>query len=769
MLRLWLVVLGTVLPLVHGRSPPEFNVIVIIPHDYHCGSGVASNTTETIEEELLFAAVAAEERLRQLQLPFTLNLKRLRTDCGYEPLQRGTSYSTNLVRLAHELVTSDEDCDDGLTVAVTGYFCKTTLQQMEVIGLGNPDHLGLCIISVNTFLPVYGGAGRSMTHYYHLFPSALAYAEALYHVMKQLKWTRHGIIFTENQNSFHFDASQQLIRWLKDRGLGPTMKLFAFTNGGRINSVIRKIHRSGVRVLYLVLPPLEAVRFICKAYTYGLRWPDYTWMVPELKLDHSTAGYYRVCPHLDPLEGVITFLTVFNNNTNNSSYNNDQKHVWLQGTEARGLYDSILSIAYSLNLTFSNLQVLIPEGCWGAQLSKLKVQTKISQSLGKTLRNVTIPGVLGIFSLPNNDGLCSGGKNIAVYQRRHGDYHNFGYFQPDRNTTTFNFENVVVTTDLLSRENKAFPFVARVILDAFLSICLLLSVGNVFLYVCYRNQPEIKATSVGLSMLIHLSCFLPTIAAAIEINKYLIFYQACLVRIWIVYPTLDLIIATLLVKVIRIYHIFNNFATIKKVYSDKTLLLAIALIVIVKLGILSCWTIVDPYSVVEEETLVSSTIPPHYVVTQHCYSRYYFVWTILVLGYTTILGSVLAIVAFKVRKIERQDFKDTKKINIALSVSFTIIGIVIPMWWILRMEKNATAIQLLLPSLYLSVSCCYQLCILCPKTFPPLRRSLKHILFPHSRPRPQRSLTHELLKRPTSQVSSMSLLSTKVHPSILHQ
>ena len=40
-----------------------------------------------------------------------------------------------------------------------------------------------------------------------------------------------------------------------------------------------------------------------------------------------------------------------------------------------------------------------------------------------------------------------------------------------------------------------------------LALCALLSLANTLLYLYYRKEPEIKASSVGLSMLMHLSCY----------------------------------------------------------------------------------------------------------------------------------------------------------------------------------------------------------------------------------------------------------------------
>ena len=235
-------------------------------------------------DEVFMAAEVAERRLREMKLPFTLNVKKLRTNCSLE------SPASILVRLIRELT---ENHHDRLTVAVVGFLCKRMLQELELVGVGGGERLGLVQISVNTFLPVTGGSSRP--YYYQMFPSSQAYAEALTQLMQHVGWTRHGIAFTEHQNSFYFEDSHQVIRALKDRGFGPTMKLFKVTDDihtqreSNIRRAIGSIHASGVRVLYVILPPLEAALLICRAYDYGLRWPDYAWIVLDVSLRNITS------------------------------------------------------------------------------------------------------------------------------------------------------------------------------------------------------------------------------------------------------------------------------------------------------------------------------------------------------------------------------------------------------------------------------------------------------------------------------------------------
>ena len=735
---------------------PEYDILVIVPDDDEKAEAGAVNG-----DEILRSALLAEQRLHQEKLPFTLNVKTLRTDCRlYSPV--------TLVRLAGDLTAVH---GDRLTVAVVGFYCKKTLQELELIGVGSRDRLGLVQISVNTFLPETVGSSRP--YYYQMFPSSLAYAEALSHFMNHVGWTRHGIAFTEHQNSFYFEDSQKVIRALKDRGFGPTMKLFKVTDNIRtrreanIIRAVKSIHASGVKVLYVILPPLEAALLICGAYDYGLKWPDYAWIFLDISLRNITSLVANC--HPQTVEGIISLHTVVTDDdrhSKNGHHFETPSVIQHQNIYARALYDAILATTISLNLTFSQVQMFMARENTSlhSQFSKLRAQRAVSHMIGQTMDVVVFPGARKNRLSLNRAGLMDA-TNIAIFQTVGKTERVVGHYdQLSRSLSFDNLTSLVVPSDKLPREYKLLPLPVRATLTVCLGMCALLSLANVVLYLCYCKEPEVKASSVGLSMLVHLSCFLFLLGTANELREHLTLVvppeKKCIVRIWTVYPASDLILSTILVKMCRIYHIFKDFAKIKKMYTDKMLLLVIALIVLVKLCLLACWTALDPYRIVETEIYHSETIPHHYEVVRVCQSHYYYLWAAGVLGYTSILAGLLVYVAFKARKIHRQNFKDTKKINIALSVILTSVAVILPMWWVFRREENVIGMKVLPALLFLIIAACCQVCFLCPKTFPPFRRSLRRLVNGLTHQHQRRRFTQEkikFLKKPDPSELSLSI------------
>ncbi|CAI8020800.1 hypothetical protein GBAR_LOCUS12404, partial [Geodia barretti] len=120
--------------------------------------------------------------------------------------------------------------------------------------------------------------------------------------------------------------------------------------------------------------------------------------------------------------------------------------------------------------------------------------------------------------------------------------------------------------------------------------------------------------------------------------------------------------------------------------------------------------------------------PPYYEVIQHCHSNHFVVWIGITITYTAILIGFLAFVSYKTRKIRRKDFKNTKKINVLLSVVVISMAVLLPLWWVFRSVGNTVMSRVVIVSLYLIIPMSCQVCLFCPKTLPPLMRSVSQCL-----------------------------------------
>jgi hypothetical protein len=198
------------------------------------------------------------------------------------------------------------------------------------------------------------------------------------------------------------------------------------------------------------------------------------------------------------------------------------------------------------------------------------------------------------------------------------------------------------------------------------------------LFICFRNEPAVKATSVSLSMLIFTGCYL-VILYLYVINSFLLpsFHEQgkgvrdfmCGLRTslnGVGFPV-ALIQSTVLVKLLRVYRLFKLRRRVSKITtSNTTLALCVLLVAAPNLLLCLLWCFGDPYT-----SAVSFSIKKGLLkITVRCVSEHTLRWAALLLAYVIILSLILLTFAILTRNIKYRDFKDTKKIGV---LSFLLV------------------------------------------------------------------------------------------------
>lgn len=222
--------------------------------------------------------------------------------------------------------------------------------------------------------------------------------------------------------------------------------------------------------------------------------------------------------------------------------------------------------------------------------------------------------------------------------------------------------------------------------------CFVVVTLNLILYVYYRNEPTVKATSVPLSMLIFIGCYLLLIYL-VDINltalpshhKQSKHYRdgVCVVAAllnFLGYP-LILIFSTLLVKLVRIHRIFNKFGKLNKHVCNDLALAGFAILITSPSALLLLvWVISDPYTDLPIFSFTNGLL----LVAHDCVSSYEVLWLLGNLGYLCCLAVCLAIFAFLTRKIKYKKFKDTKSLTSLCFIIVFTTTLVVSYWYIAR-------------------------------------------------------------------------------------
>ena len=653
----------------------SFDILVTVPANSTTDDGIQTapilRQSWQNGEEILSSANRALHNLHHQCFPFNISVTQLRTDCK---LTHGP-----LVQTIQQLTSPER-----LTIAVLGVFCKPILH--ELLGITERGHLGLETIALTPFLPE-----RKQSNYHQVFPTSREYAQILAEFIVYVRWSQIVIVTLVDRTSFYLEAAEQIVAILTNREIVANV----IAKGGK-EQVVRAIHATGLTQIYVLLPPGEAISLICSAYDYGLRWPDYGWLVPDISLEDVTYAVANTKP-CDPksADGIVSFqITKTTGSTlrNITCSNHFDTQEW-ENIYARAMYEWIHTIHYAVNNSFPEIKHYLKQAG-----GKLTAQKGVAELIGKALEEGSSSGELG-------DKFFG---RIGVYQKIKGLATQLAVYNSHENITVFeHFSAFSLPTGTLKHVYRILPRHVDAILTTGLAACALFIFLNMCLYIAYRKAPEMKASSVGISMMIYISCYVICIGCGIDLktSTYIVTHESliCTGMTWAIFPWSDIILATLLVQIGRIYHIFSQFRRIKKLARDRNLLVVICFIVFGKIFLLSLWTALDPFIIVDVEVYHPEEKPPYYEVIQHCHSNHFVVWVGITITYTAILIGFLAFVSYKTRKIRRKDFKNTKKINVLLSVVVISMAVLLPLWWVFRSVGNTVMSRVVIVSLYLII------------------------------------------------------------------
>ena len=253
------------------------------------------------------------------------------------------------------------------------------------------------------------------------------------------------------------------------------------------------------------------------------------------------------------------------------------------------------------------------------------------------------------------------------------------------------------------------------------------------LYIWFRNEPDIKATSVSLNILTFLGCYLLCFFLVLlnltglpnDYTESLCFAShVCKLVLWFHGLSIPgaLILSVLLVKLSRVYQLFDYHHVIKKWQChDLTLALYVLLLTSPVILCVFIQSAVDDF----KSNLVFTTNNGVVAAFYDCRSDSEFYWFTAQLLYINGLNVVLVILAIKTRKINHSNFKDTKKV-IALAFTTVFATCWTLVYFFVLETINALPIysRFILTISHAFLICEYQFFLFVPKIFQVLRRRL---------------------------------------------
>ena len=486
-----------------------------------------------------------------------------------------------------ELITADSGVitryDDPYSGNVLQVIANLTWNNRlnHVIGIVGFIHPELLLTLQKFHIPI-----ASLVHFgtlpniTYLTASTLTLADSLLQFMQTINQTRFGLI-TELHNSYFLSVSQQLLAKTKNSSLisiKPYVQIgFRYT----ISNVVDEIAAANVRSIILSVHPSIAIQIVCEAYKSNLKWPDYVWIMFGYQLDHLILDV--VCSQ-NITEGILLFQLFPNE------------------------LIELTTLAHS-------------KSCWNYLNDTISQKLENENSLTFLIYNAILTLTVASQNKSSIDWenfYCSNNV-VYVYQiSGNGLQNRVGFYDGSLHMMT-RFCQVFSCRELdLPVVLKDFPLGYLLVLP---SLCIITNTILLVLYLYFHKEPSIKSTSIGLTLVIFISCYILLFYLILlilhNISRIIILmgYDLCLVLIWICGPgmSMPLILAAILVKMVRVYRIFTRHRILKpKIYtSTYAHVLYAILLVSPNIIILLLMTFIDPYRLTHSEFSTTAVLLPY--------------------------------------------------------------------------------------------------------------------------------------------------------------
>ena len=565
-------------------------------------------------------------------------------------------------------------------------------------------------------------------------PGIQTQIEALFDLLEVLNWNKFNLVSIRSRTPLE-DYYDKIGRTIIVRRAMMDSNPLVLEAGMKssLEKVLEMLRWSTSRIVIAVLPPETAVDLLCHAYKNKMTWPRYGWIMLDLTVSESAqCGGESL---LRAMENVIVLKYKLEQNNNLTLSSNITYSNYVQKAKQHSpsttthnpytnvLYDSVWALAIAVNSSLQALQhdkvnlTLTAKTVFGT-LDKETVQI-----LQEDLLETTFTGASGEFKY----GYIQ--SSVEIYQIQNESFITVGNRYSHDNATLFQLDLLSETRpqDEIPRVYQFIPDAVTITVSVAVSLC---TTVVLVIFCCSWRQPEVRASSRVLSLCIFLGSYLLLFGSLTD-NIFASVYvdpggvPVCIIIISFVFVGIDLILATVLAKTLRLAYIFNKFKKLGSVCSDYAIFAMIALIVGGKAFLLIVWNAIDVNHIVDipnPKLVINDDGFLQYNVFQQCYSEYQLVWVALTVVYTLLICLALALISYVSRKIRRANYKDTKKINAFLFTALIVILPTIALWWVFRFVGLYQASTIASTVGYSSAPILCQVFLIIPKIGPGLKR-----------------------------------------------
>ncbi len=563
--------------------------------------------------------------------------------------------------------------------------------------------------------------------YHNLFtlPSLEEHISTALQFLPALNWTSVGIIYS-GSDQLYARAEEVFVTLSNHSDISITTKSFEYHNNS--HELLKSIKQSSLKIFIVMLPKHQLCQFLSTVQGNGWTWPEYAWVVLHETLDLCGSK-------TDILEDIIFIRRLSKESSNRSTVDIPCNH-----TQYNTVSGSLWALALAWNISTIN-------GNTSETIIKDYLTTNIIENILAT--SYTSETRTSITQIKSGVSIKLGSFNAKTQLELETNLETFGEIPTAYPGTIYAYE-------LLTPQTTAVTLTMVV-------LCMLLTTIVLFLFIYYRKEPEIKASSFSISLCMFVGIYLLQAASFTHylgsgvIFKSVSKYFGCTFTTFCTTLGIDIVLATLLMKMLRLWRVFTFYGKTGKLWTDKVMLLFSGAILLIKVLILTVWGILDALYAVDK---VFTNSEGNTVLVKQCQSNNTILWAFIAYGYSGVLGACLILVAIKTRKIKRTNFKDTKKICLLMCALAYIVIQVGTLWGVLRVSNDFSTSKIIFGIGICGGSLTILGILFGPKVFPPIRRKFHTTRTPKDRTSTGRDIDGRGNKPFVSQTTKTSLIYT---------
>lgn len=629
-----------------------------------------------------------------------------------------TVHSLGLMNLVNTAIRSR-----GSIAGVLGLFCSSNTAKLSPIaGRSSVDLIQLSA----SYSPLFKDQPNKFPHLYRFVPSADVYSRLVIHLADKYQWSRFAII-TNTENYFYSGISSSITEAIVESGKEVVYKgSFVKHISSFVSQVISDVIEAKARIIILSAESFQIADLLCEAFQKkGMKYPNYLWFIIDWTLADFLQTNWTSCDSEDQLysalEGSVLFYMHFiplnttsetqimpNDSTSHVStasyekYQNFVKKYWNELENVKNDYKHVIetgNVSVHGNLEYASVlynQVYGLSLALNSSILELKAnnisienygygQSEATSIIERNLKRLSFDGFTGKISFNEYNETT---LPILVFQVIDGQD-----LLMKRVTNISNIDNDGIDLQLNERVGDTVPVLYITISTVFTGIliaCMLMSFILVTLLLVlmlkYRHVRRVRASSVKVSILMFIACYLFLIAdstiiimCSIELTVH-VYSSLCNLSYFFFYNASMMLFSAQIFKQERVNIIFSNSSLKIHGWWYSNWMLVVKTISVCLIGDV-IWVIVisiksqRQYFFDDYELQDGITVQLKY---PYCYARednglFYGLYTCI--GVLLILNMYHATSA---KKTMKEDFRVTKFVNFYTIAVFITLSLTVP-------------------------------------------------------------------------------------------